>query len=151
MVGGAKVGVGIEQESVLVKGASARNYGATWTQVAAVGVDVAVGGLNTLKVSGQRAVKCSGFEVKARSLTEASKARTEKAKGDWSWTGKGGVKFEVGSECKIEGADVVFEADDKIIIKAGGVTVQIEASKVMIKGDFKSSQASQNKGSAKHS
>jgi type VI secretion system secreted protein VgrG len=142
MVGGAKTALAIEHESILVKGASTRTYGGSWTQVAARGVDVTVGGVNGVQVGALRFVKCKGFTVNARGLVETNASRSEKAKGNWSWNGKGGIKLDVGGACNIKGSDVVFEAKDKIEIKAGGVKITITTSKVTIKGDYKSSQSS---------
>lgn len=142
MVAGAKTALAIEQESILVKGASTRTYAGTWIQVAAQGVGVTVGGACGLQVAGMRMVKCKGYTISGSSLTETNASRSEKAGGNWAWTGKGGIKFDIAGACSMKGADVVFEADNKIEIKAGGVKVTITSSKVTIKGKYKSSQKS---------
>lgn len=142
MVAGAKTAVAIEQESILVKGASTRTYAGTWIQVAQQGVGVTVGGACGLQVAGMRTVKCKGYTVSGKSLTETDASRSEKAGGDWAWTGKGGIKFDIAGACSMKGSDVVFEADNKIEIKAGGVKVTITSSKVTIKGKYKSAQKS---------
>lgn len=147
VVGGAKVALAIEQESIIVKAASVRTYRGTWAQISAKGVGVTVGGLHGAQVNGLRSVQCKAFKITGSSLKETDASRSEKAGGKWTWEGKGGVKHDVSGAYQMKGSDVVFEAKNKIEIKAGGVKIVITPSKVLIKGKFNSSQSSADSAS----
>jgi hypothetical protein len=136
-VGGAKTVLAIESESVLGKGATARHYGGSWLRTAALGVSTSVGGVSTATVSGSKSVKSKTHSIEAWFLSEEYASRTEKAKGNITASAKGAAKLETSGACSIKGADVVFEAEDKVQIDADGVKITITPDKVTISGKYK--------------
>lgn len=137
VVGGAKVIASIEHESVLTTGGMARTYGGSWSQTVGMGVGVDVGGVNDSVVGGTKSVKSKAFDIKAGKLSEKYASRKEKADADIATSAKGAVTYDLKGACKMKGAEIVFEADSSIDIKAGGVKIKITKSKVSIKGVYK--------------
>lgn len=144
-VGGAKTIAAIEHESVKVTGGMIRTYGGSWLETAGGGVSISVGGVNDSSVGGTKSVKCKEYSVKAGKLSEKYASRKEKA-ADIATNAKGAITFDISGATKMEGAEVVFEADNSIDIKAGGVKIKITKSKVSIKGNYKVSGQSKDDG-----
>jgi len=144
-VGAAKAIAAIEHESVLVTGGMIRTYGGSWAETAGGGVGVSVGGVNDAKVGGTKSVKCKEYGIKAGKLSEKYASRKEKA-ADIATNAKGAITFDISGATDMKGAEVVFEADNSIDIKAGGVKIKITKSKVSIKGNYKVSGASKDDG-----
>lgn len=145
-VGGAKTVAAIEHENVKVTGGMIRTYGGSWLETAGGGVSVGVGGVSDSKVGGAKSVKCKEYSVKAGKLSEKYSSRKEKA-ADIATNAKGAITFDITGATNMEGAEVVFEADNSIDIKAGGVKIKITKSKVSIKGNYKVSGQSKDSGS----
>jgi type VI secretion system secreted protein VgrG len=134
-VGAAKIIAAIEHESVTVTGGMARTYGGSWAEKAGSGVGIGVGGVSKTKVGGAKTVKCKDYGVKAGKLSEKYSSRKEKA-ADVNTNAKGAIKFDIKGATQMKGADIVFEAEKSIDIKAGGVKIKITTSKITISGKY---------------
>lgn len=149
LVGGAKVITSIEQEKVTTTGGMARTYGGSWSQTVGLGVSVGVGGVNDSLVGGTKSIKCKDYSIKVGKLSEDYASRKEKA-AEIATNARGALKYDITGSCKIQGADVVFEAESKIEIDAGGVKVTITDGKVVIKGEYKATGNSVDDSSEKY-
>jgi type VI secretion system secreted protein VgrG len=145
-VGASKLEACIEHQSILVSGASARSIGAGWTQLAGLASNVNVGGAQTEEVSGAKSIKAPkyGLNVKG-ALTESYSSRDITSGGEVEDCFGASCTFDVSGDVSMKGADVLIMADDKITIKADGITITITDGNIKIDGKFDSSQASKDK------
>jgi type VI secretion system secreted protein VgrG len=143
LVGGSKIEACIEHQSILVSGASAVVIGAGWTQLAGLGAHVVVGGAQKEEVSGAKSIKALSYGLSVSgSYSESYSSRDIDSKGEVQESFAASCTYDVSGDATFKGADVFVNADDKITIKADGITVTITDGEVTIDGEFESSQDS---------
>jgi len=142
LVGAAKMVAPIEHQSQLVTGAASILVGGSWHQLSGLSAAVDVGGVSAETVAGAKMIKglSYGLSVKG-ALTENFASKKVDAGSDAIEAASSKEMLRAGGSVKIKGADVVFVADTKIQIKAGGVTIKITPGSVTIQGKFKSTQS----------
>ncbi|HSN99770.1 MAG TPA: type VI secretion system tip protein TssI/VgrG, partial [Candidatus Nanopelagicales bacterium] len=142
MVGAAKMVAPIEHQSQLVTGAASTLVGGSWHQLSGLSASVNVGGASAETVAGAKIIKALSYGLSVRgALTESFASEKIDAGTDAILTASSKGTLRAGGGIKVKGADVVFVADTKIQIKAGGVTITITPGSVTIQGKFKSSQS----------
>ncbi|MBK8259646.1 MAG: type VI secretion system tip protein VgrG [Polyangiaceae bacterium] len=145
LVGAAKTVAAIEHQSQLVTGPATILVGGTWAQLAGLSAAVDVGGANVETVAGAKSIKCLtyGLSVKGAFAENYASKKVESGT-DTLDAASSRASIRAGGSINIKGADVVFTAQTKIQIKAGGVTVKITPGSVTITGKFKSSQSAKD-------
>jgi type VI secretion system secreted protein VgrG len=142
VVGAAKMVAAIEHQSQLVTGAASVLVGGSWHQLAGLSAAVDVGGASAETVAGAKMIKALSYGLSVKGpLTETFASKKVDAGTDVIDAASAKETLRAGGSMKLKGADVVFVADTKIEIKAGGVTVKITPGSVTIQGDFKSTQS----------
>jgi len=142
MVGAAKMVAAIEHQSQLVTGAASLLIGGSWHQLSGLSAHVDVGGASAETVAGAKMIKGLSYGLSVRgALTESFASKKVQAGAGAIDAASSKETLRAGGSMKIKGADVVFVADTKIQIKAGGVTIKITPGSVTIEGKFKSTQS----------
>lgn len=142
IVGAAKLIAAIEQQSLLVTGASSIAVGGSWKQMSGLSAAVDVGGASVENVAGAKSIKTKNYKLSVKgALVESYASRKVKAGTDAIEAASSKVTLRCGAGVKVKGADVIFTAQTRIKIEAGGVTLTITPASVTIAGQFKSSQA----------
>lgn len=142
MVGAAKMVAPIEHQSQLVTGAASILVGGSWNQLSGLSAAVDVGGASAETVAGAKMIKALSYGLSVRgALTESFASKKVDAGTDAIDAASSKGTLRAAGSVKVKGADVVFVADTRIQIKAGGVTIKITPSSVTIQGKFKSSQS----------
>src|SRR5262249_36709364 len=126
----------------LVTGAASILVGGSWHQLSGLSAHVDVGGASAETVAGAKMIKglSYGLSVKG-ALAESFASKKVQAGTDAIDAASSKETLRAGGSVKIKGADVVFVADTKIQIKAGGVTIKITPGSVTIQGKFTSSRS----------
>lgn len=142
LVGAAKMVAAIEHQSQLVTGPATILIGGSWSQLAGLSAAVDVGGANVETVAGAKSIKCTtyGLSVKG-AFSETFASKKVESGTDTVDAASSTASVRAGGSITIKGSDVVFTAQTKIQIKAGGVTIKITPGSVTISGKFKSSQS----------
>jgi type VI secretion system secreted protein VgrG len=142
LVGAAKMVAPIEHQSQLVTGPATIVVGGSWSQLSGLSAAVDVGGASAETVAGAKSIKCLtyGLSVKG-AFAETFASKKVESGADTIDAASSRASVSAGGGIDIKGADVVFVAQTKIQIKAGGVTLKITPGSVTINGKFKSSQS----------
>lgn len=118
---------------------SSRDRGASSPALSAA---VDVGGANIETVAGAKSIKCTNYGLTVKGAFAETYASQKVESGtDTIDTASSKSSYRSGAGFDIKAGDVVFTAQTKIQIKAGGVTVKITPGSVTISGKFKSSQS----------
>jgi type VI secretion system secreted protein VgrG len=142
MVGAAKMVAPIEHQSLLVMGASSIAVGGSWRQLSGLAAAVDVGGASAENVAGAKSITTPKYAVSVKgALTENLASRNVMAGTDAIDAASSKAILRCASSVKVKGADVIFTAQTKIKIEAGGVTLTITPGSVTIAGKFDSSQS----------
>ncbi|XXT15159.1 type VI secretion system tip protein TssI/VgrG [Sorangium sp. So ce429] len=142
VVGAAKMVAAIEHQSQLVTGAASVLVGVSWHQLSGLSAGVDVGGASVETVAGAKMIKALSYGLGVKgALTESFASKKVDAGTDAIDAASSKEMLRAGGSVRIQGADVVFVADTKIEIKAGGVTIKITPASVTIQGQFKSTQS----------
>jgi len=100
-----------------------------------------VGALKSIITGTDRVLKVTG------ALTNTFASHTKSGDGGIGENYLASASYSIGGSAKIKGSDVVFEATDKITIKASGITISITPSEVKIDGKFDGTPKSAEQGS----
>jgi type VI secretion system secreted protein VgrG len=147
LVGAARAEAGIEHVNRQVTGASTVMVGGSMRVAGGPSVGVVVGGVNNEVVGGAKTVKTPSYTLKVSgALNQTFASHKVKAGGDQRANFGGAASITVSGSGKMQGSDVVFEADSSLTLVASGVTVKITPSAVTIEGDFKGSVESVDDG-----
>ena len=142
LVGAAKMVVPIEHQSQLVTGPATILVAGSWSQLSGLSAAVDVGGANIETVAGAKSIKCTNYGLTVKGAFAETYASQKVESGtDTIDTASSKSSYRSGAGFDIKAGDVVFTAQTKIQIKAGGVTVKITPGSVTISGKFKSSQS----------
>lgn len=145
LVGAAKMVAPIEHQSQLVTGPATILVGGAWKQLAGLSAAVDVGGANVETVAGAKSIKCKDYGLSVKgAFTETFASMKVESGSHTVDTASSRQSVRSGGGITIKGADVVFTAQTKIQIKAGGVTLKITPGSVTITGKFKSSQSAKD-------
>jgi hypothetical protein len=145
LVGAGKMVTAIESVSTKVTGAMAVNVGAATDQTSGASWDVTVAGLCEEIVTGVKSITCAGaYEMQVRAtVTETYASRTVTGGGHVSEHANGALTVSSKGAANMKGANVYFKGAN-ITLKAGGITITIKPGKVVVDGDYKSSQSAVN-------
>jgi len=150
IVGGAKAEAPVEHQSVFTQGASTLTIGGSFQTAAGLSESVGVGGAAIVKVAGPMSVICHGFGIDVLGLyAESYSARHVHAGGSVAET-FGALTHSIKGSAKIAGADIVIQAEARLVLKAGGATLTLTPGSIEIKGDFKGSVASVEGGTFRY-
>lgn len=134
--------VGSLKNEVVIASATENVSGNLTSNVGAAAAWIVTGSIDE-SVSGSKSIMC-GTHIRrvngndslesgaTRALTCA--AYVIKAKAGVSLTAKGAASIAVGGVFKVNAANAVFEGEDKVVLRAGGATIEVLPSSITISG-----------------
>ncbi|MDI1480898.1 type VI secretion system tip protein TssI/VgrG [Polyangium sp. y55x31] len=150
IVGGAKTEAPLEHQSVHTEGAGTLVVGGSMNTTAGISEAIAVGGAAVVKVSGPMTVTANGYGLDVLGVyAESYASRTVKAGGNVAES-FGTLMHAVKGNATIAGAEVAIEAKARLVLKAGGMTIQMTPGTIEIQGDFQGSVASVEGGVSRY-
>jgi type VI secretion system secreted protein VgrG len=141
-VGGAEIVTAIQGTNRHVTGAMSVGIGAAWVEIGGVSASVGVLGASTLNVGGPISIKAPKVSINASVLNETYAGLYKGHAGAKFTVGSPLIKLKAGAAFSAKGADVLFKAKSQIVIKAGGVTIEIKPSSIKVKGKIKGDSTS---------
>ncbi|WP_437913162.1 type VI secretion system tip protein TssI/VgrG [Sorangium sp. So ce302] len=146
MVGGVKQEVGVEHQSVFVKGASTLLVGGSVSTTAGPSESVGVAGAAIVKVSGAQTIDAGSYGLTVRGLyAESFGSRSVTAGGDVAES-FGKITTTSRGAADIAGAEIAVEAAAKLTIKAQGVTITMTPGSITISGKLEGPTSSVEEG-----
>ncbi|MDC3961367.1 type VI secretion system Vgr family protein [Polyangium jinanense] len=150
IVGGAKTEAPLEHQSVHTEGAGTLIVGGSMNTTAGISEVIAVGGAAVVKVSGPMTVTANGYGLDVLGVyAESHASRNVKAGGNVAES-FGTLSHAVKGNATIAGAEVAIEAKARLVVKAGGMTIQMTPGTIEIQGDFQGSVASVEGGVSRY-
>jgi type VI secretion system secreted protein VgrG len=149
-VGGAKLEIGIEHQSVFTQGASALVVGGTLTSNAVSSETVGVAGAATIQVASAQAISTGGYALTVRGLYgESFASRTAQASGPIAES-FGKVTYDVSGSADLAGAAVIIEASTSLTLKGGGLTITMTQGSIAVQGTVEGSGPLVQEGSSRY-
>jgi type VI secretion system secreted protein VgrG len=151
LVVGVKMVTAVESASTKVTGPMTVNVVGGVDQTAGGTWDATVAGIHEEIVTGVKSITCArGYDLNLHAaLKESYGSRTVSAGGDFMEAAGGALDLTSNGAASMKGANVVFKGAN-ITLKAGGITITIKPGKVVVDGDYKSSQSAVNDSGEKY-
>lgn len=148
----AKTVGAIEQQQTSVTGLSTRTIGVAWGQKSGKQAGVDVTGLHKIEVGGAKNVSAPkfGLSISRGKLSETYASKSIKAGGDINTKAMMDMELKVAGNADLKGANVVFVAKAKIVLKAQGTKITIKASGITVDAKVDNKKASVDKNDEKY-
>lgn len=149
LVGAAKVEAAIESVGRGVTGAATVMVGGAWDANAGLESNINVLGASVEEVGALKSIVAGTDYILKTTGALTQTFASQKLDGE---AGVGEdylleASYDAGGSMKVKGGDIVFQAKNKITIKASGITVTITTSSVKIDGQFKGTPNTSEQGS----
>lgn len=145
-VAGAKGIASINGEQIYTAGASVRHYHAHWVQRTPRSTGVDVLGASTVTVVGTKTVDARAVSLMALSLKEECSRRREEVGGNRMRNADKALCLDVAKDLTIDSGEMSFQAEDKLVIKAGNCTVTLKPEKIVIDAKYRGDKTSVDSG-----